>query len=361
MHCKPSMICLLLLAGAPAAAAGASAPLFESAELLELTLPVDFDALCRPSEDPECDFERTRFEYRAAGGARRTVPVEIRRRDGWRAQQTNCQVPTLFVRFAADDVVDTPFEGQSTLALTSHCGKGIATEAGRSPRLPDRFESYVINEYLGYRLYQQVSEASLRVRLARIQYEHPDNPRRGFTHYGFFAEHFESLAERLGATLVTAGEIDPRQLDAMATTRMALFQYMVGNTDWSLPALDNVIVLRFPDGRELPVPYDLDMSGLVSAHYARPSEGLPITSVRERHYLGQCYPDLDWGGLFARFSDLREPMMAELAATPGLGRGERRRTGVYLDGFFETLDSPALRQENIVEACRPWPPSAAAP
>lgn len=332
--------------------------LFESDSVMELTLTVNFDDLCRPSESPDCDYTPTVLTYRDEAGQQVPVPVSIRRRDGWRSMQTNCQIPTLFVRFSEQDAIGTPFEGQTSLAMNSHCGKGISPENIRSPKLPDDFERYVINEYLGYRLYNLITQVSLRPQLARITYINPDEPRQNFTHDAFFVEHFESLARRLNAELLPPNSFDPDRLDKDAADQMALFQYMVGNTDWSIVNQDNVILLLFPDGKQVPVLFDLDMSGLVNAHYAFPNPDLPIKSVTERYFMGFCHPETDWDALFTRFALLEDADRALLAQIPGLGGGDRRIVSAYLDTFFKTLNSPEAREREIVNACRPWPGSS---
>jgi hypothetical protein len=329
--------------------------LFESLSLLELTMPVNFDSLCRPSESPDCDYTHTVFNYRDSAGVEQSLPISIRRRDGWRATKTNCQVPTLFVRFNAQDTVGTPFEGQSSLALTSHCGKGISPQVAQSRRLPDAFESYVVNEYLGYRLYNLIADASLRVRLVRINYTDPDNPRRDFKQYAFFAEHFESLAARLNAQLLPSRSFDPERLDFAVADQLALFQYMVGNTDWSIPDQDNVILIQMENGNHVPVLFDLDMSGLVNAYYSRPEPELPIRSVKQRYNKGFCHEDTNWDELFSRFNTLRAHIMGELADTPGLRMGDRRMSSAYLDSFFNILGSEESRKSLIMEACQPLP------
>ncbi|NNL94401.1 MAG: hypothetical protein HKO64_02145, partial [Xanthomonadales bacterium] len=248
----------------------------------------------------------------------------------------------------------TPFEGQTSLALTSHCGKGYLPANVPSRRLPDDFESYVITEYLGYRLYNLVTEYSLRARAVRINYADPENPRRDFTHYAFFTEHFESLARRHGAELVN-GEFDFASLDIGSTDQLALFNFMVGNTDWSIEEQENILLLRRTDGSVVPVLYDLDMSGLVSAHYARPAPELPIKTVRQRYYLGYCHDGNAWDELFTKFWDLHPEFMQTIATMPFLNRGERRRAGVYLETFFEILRSDRKRQAKIVDACRALP------
>jgi hypothetical protein len=350
------MLCTLLAAGVGAWADTPRQPLFESHDVLSLAMSVDFDNLCRPSVTPDCGYEPTVLSFNDAAGAERSLPVEIRRREGWRAQFTNCQVPTLFMRFPGE-TEGTPFAGQTELALTSHCGKGIPAGATGGRALPDHFESYVINEYLGYRLYNLVTDFSLRVRLVRILYTDPDNPRRGFTRDAFFAEHFDSLAHRFDAQLQSDRGFDPASLDLAIADQLALFQFMIGNTDWSIERQENIILLRLPDGRQVPVLFDLDQSGLVNAHYARPSPGLPIRTVKERYFQGYCHPGTDWNGLFGKFRALRDDIVSMLVQTPGYGRGERRMASGYLDSFFAILDSERRRQQVIVSACQPWPPA----
>ena len=349
------ILCVFLVAAGNVTAQTPDPLLFDSHEVLELTMPVDFHALCKPSETPDCDYTPTVFEYRNANGEQVSLPISIRRRDGWRSMEANCQVPTIFVRFSDESTAGTLFEGQTTLALTSHCGKGISAENESSRPLPDEFESYVGNEYFGYRLYNLVTDVSLRVRFVKITYANPEDPRRDFTRNGFFAEHFETLADRMGAELLPAASFDPARLDLEAADQVALFNFMVGNTDWSIENQDNVFLLRFPDGRDVPVIYDLDMSGLVNAHYASPAPDLPIKKVKHRYYLGVCHPDTDWDALFAKFSGLEEDIMKMLVTSPGLGRGDRRESGAYLDSFFDTLDSVEARNSRIVERCKPMP------
>ena len=345
----------LTLVSADAYAETNSPLLFETHDVLNLTMPVNFDNLCRPRETPDCDYAPTVFKYLDGNGQMHSVPISIRRRDGWRAMETNCQVPTIFVRFDPEHTAGTPFEGQTTLALTSHCGKGISTDNKRSRTLPDEFESYVGNEFFGYRLYNLVTDVSLKVRFVRITYADPENTRRNFTRNGFFAEHFESLARRFNAELVSESGLDFEKLDRAAADEIALFNYMIGNTDWSILDQENIFLLRFPGGRQVPVLFDLDMSGLVNAHYAEPAPGLPIRSVKQRYFQGFCSPETDWDALFAQFSAMENDMLRMLIDTPGMGRGDRRASAAFLLDFFDILVSSEERQRKIADACRKMP------
>jgi len=159
---------LLLVATILPVAAAAQAPLFSSDELLEVALAADFDALCRPRETEACDFAPTTLQYRERDGQKRSLPVAIRIRGGWRSLSRNCSVPLLWVRFDEQDVAGTLFEGQSLLPLTTHCGKGLALDPMLSGIRRADYEQYLLREYLGHRLYNTLTEYSLRVRLLRI-------------------------------------------------------------------------------------------------------------------------------------------------------------------------------------------------
>ena len=48
-------------------------------------------------------------------------------------------------------------------------------------------------------------------------------------------------------------------------------------------------------------------------------------------------------------------MLKMLIDTPGLGRGDRRVSGVYLLSFFDLLENPEERKSKIVDACVKMP------
>ena len=101
---------------------------------------------------------------------------------------------------------------------------------------------------------------------------------------------------------------------------------MIGNTDFSALAQHNIMLLRTPDGRVTPLPYDFDFSGLVDADYAGPPPGLGLHSVRHRLYRGFCHPGLDWDALFQKFRDKRMQVFELLESTPGLSKKAQKIT-----------------------------------
>ena len=348
---------VLVLAALLPGAAHAELPLFANDALLELTLILDFDDLCRPRETEDCDFTATSLEYMDEAGRRRSLPVEVRVRGGWRSLTRNCTAPLLWVRFDEERVAGTPFEGQSMLPLTTHCGRGLSLDLSRKQATRADYEQYLLREYLGHRLYRQLTGYAVGARLVRISYPHPGKSRQTPRHYAFFTEHFESVAARTGGEWLPRGGFDETQLDAQASATLAMFHFMIGNTDWSIARERNTALL-LKDGRQIPMPYDLDMSGLVDAIYAGPAPGLPISDVRQRYFLGYCQPGTDWESVFARFDEQRPGLLALAGEVPGMSRKSRKRTQKYLEEFFDIIARPEVREQCIMQHCQPWPPAA---
>lgn len=347
---------LCWLAALLPAIAFAQAPLFSSDTVLKASIRLDFKDLCNPRETEDCEFTATSLDYVDDAGKRHSLPVAVKIRGGWRSLSRNCSAPLLWVRFDEQAALGTVFEGQSLLPLTTHCGKGASIDALRREVGRAEYEQYLLREYLGHRLYQLVSDFAVGARLVRITYPDPEGSRRVPEHYAFFTEHFEDLAARTGSRRLDRGSFDPDRLDPQAAATLALFQYMIGNTDWSIVRERNTALL-LKDGRQIPVPYDLDMSGLVNAAYAGPAPGLPIDDVRQRYFLGYCQPGTDWESVFAIFEERKPELLALTEAVPGLSRKSRRSTDRFLEEFFETIAQPEVRANCIVEHCQPWPPN----
>lgn len=348
---------LALLAIPGSSALGQDLPLFASHDPLHISIAVRFDELCRPRETENCDFTATTLEYTdTAGYEPVSIPIEIKVRGGWRSLSKNCSVPLLWVRMDPEKVRGTLFEGQTMLPLTTHCGTGISLESMHNRVSRSAWEQYILKEQLAHEWYEAVSPFSVRSRLARIHYTQPDNPNRAVHSFAFFAEHFDSMAARNGVTRVERGNFDAESLDADGQGRVALFNYLIANTDWSIPLERNITLVQDEEGTQIPVPFDFDMSGLVNTHYAGPAPGLPIDSVQERYFLGFCHPDTNWEQLFDAYIAAREKMYAAVEQIPAMSKSTKTKARGWLDSFFDTIQS-AERDELIAGACQAWPPA----
>ena len=303
-----------------------------------MELVFDVRALCRNPERAACPDLPATLVYRDALDQERRVTVALRTRGRYRADTVQCELPALFVFFTGD-TRDTLFAGENMLPLTTHC----ARSAG--------YEQYLLKEYWAYRIYETLASKSLRVRLVHMTYRDAAGRLEPIERYAFFTEHFESLARRHGATVRPKGDFDPRTADPAQVATFDLFQYAIGNTDWSSVKGHNVLLVE-SGGLVTPVPFDFDFSGLVNAEYASVSPELSISSVRQRVFRGVCNPATDWDAAFAHFAVLHEDILRLADEIPGLEPRQRARAAEYLEGAFATFASPQRRQTLIVDACR---------
>ena len=329
-----------LAVGVAAPAAGQeSAPLFADHSPLLVTIEADLRAVRDDrSDDPE---ERpARISWTLADGSVRSADLQIRTRGNFRLQKRNCQMPPIRLNFRTSEMEGTVFEGQDKLKLVTHC------------RDRDGYEQNVLEEYLVYRLYNQVTDRSFQVRVLKVSWVDGSGRDDPVTRAGFLIEDEDALAARLGGTMLEVPAAYPTDYVDEDAARVALFQYMVGNSDFSIVHFHNIKLLRLADGSAVPVPYDFDWTGLVNASYARPDESLNIRNVRQRVFRGFCRPDFDAAPLRARFRELRPAFEETAEGVPWLDEDNRKRVREYLGDFYEVLDDPGRTERNLTRACR---------
>jgi hypothetical protein len=314
-------------------------PLFASDQLVTFTLVADFEAIRRDrAEDPE---DRPARLVLADGD---TLDVELRPRGLARRDPATCSFPPLRLDVKARQAVGTVLQGQDKLKMVVPCR-------------PERgsYEQYVLVEYLVYKAYRLVTDRSFQVRLARVGFVDTGEGRDAFTSYAFLIEDDEALAARLGGTLVDMPEgsgVRAEVLNRPQATLMAIFQYLIGNTDWSDRALHNVKLVQGL-GAVIPVPYDFDVSGIVNPPYAIPDPLLGLDDVRDRLYRGWCFDRVDTAPLLQVFLDRRADMEALFRESPFLDDDARRSALGYLSTSFESLESPERAQRRLFRDCRP--------
>ncbi|MGI9301508.1 MAG: hypothetical protein ACR2RB_02210 [Gammaproteobacteria bacterium] len=319
------------------------AALFADTAPLEMEMRLDFDDICLNPEAKDCPDVPAEIFYRAANGSKKRLAVNIRTRGRWKETTGDCSFPAIFVYFTPGQTRGTVFEGEAMLPLTTHC-----------KHHKRRYETYVLTEYLAHRLYQLLAGVSLRARLLHVTYVDADTDRRR-QRYAFFTEHFERLAQRTDKEFYLVRRVDLKSTIPEEMATLALFQFMIGNLDWSAYACHNIAVFRDANGSTTPVPYDFDFSGIVDAEYATPPERFNQRNVRIRRYRGYCWPDLDWSVLFEKFQRIRDDVFKELAAVPGLSKFNRRRVDRYIRSFYKIIDSEEKRRKQVIKRCRKRP------
>ena len=256
-----------------------------------------------------------------------TLPLAVKVRGNFRRSSVNCSFPPLLLDFPKKKTHHTLFEDQNKLKLVTHC----------------QTDEYVVREYLVYKLFNLLTDRSFQARLARVTYVDSLGKRAPETHLAFLLEDENAVAKRNGATLYKRKQTNVRYVDTLGMATVAVFEYLIGNTDWSVPFLHNIRLLALSTGSTpFPVPYDFDHAGIVEADYARPAEQLGIQSVRERMYRGMAYPAAVFQTVFDRFNELKPQLYAVYTNESRLSPAYVRRTLKYLDDFYRIINKPAL-------------------
>ena len=216
-----------------------------------------------------------------------------------------------------------------------------------------RFQQMVFQEYLIYKAYQILTPESFRVRLARIIYKDSANNVKNLTEYVFFIEDFEKMAKRNGKIPIYKERIHQAHTMTNKVTRLAVFQYMVGNTDWGVPTLHNIkMIAKTPNSRPVPVPYDFDWASLVNAPYAIPNAKLDIESIHDRLYRGYERTPEELEFIFREFRMKKEAFYTLYQNTDLLTEKEKARVLDYFDEFYEIIDNPKLVKREFIDAAR---------
>ena len=331
--------CCSLLSAAPSA--HAQAPLFAADDVIRFTLEADFSALLddRGEDNPERPAILT---LPIADGAAVELDVQLRTRGNFRLKKATCQFPPLRLNVKKKQVKGTVFEGQDKLKMVNHCNTRR-----------DEFQQYVLHEYLVYRAFNQLTDYSFRVRLAEVTYRDTAGDMDEITRYAFLIEDEDAMAERLGGIVQDVQGVPQIGTQRDQMLRVAVFQYMIGNTDWAVSAQHNIKLL-FADPPNTPyvIPYDFDWSGIVSTRYARPRPELNLRTVRERLFLGLCRPAEDFEPIVALFNDQREAIYALFDTFELLDTKRRRKTRAYLDDFYAVINDRRDLELDFVYNCR---------
>lgn len=309
--------------------------LFDKEEILELTIKGPVQKLIRDRSDQAVN-QAMQVSY-SIGNEVITIPLKMKTRGNFRRQAGNCTYPPLLMDFNGSDLSKSLFAGMKAVKLVMPC----------------RGEDYVIREYLAYKLYNLFTPRSYRARLVHISFEDPENPKKGFKVKGLLLEEDESVAKRNKTTLLVKKMVRPENTQQKDFVRMALYEYMIGNTDWSVQYLHNVRLLGGASGEKpITVPYDFDHSGLVHAPYAKPAEALQLSSVMERRYRGYCMPDLALvKETLSDFLSKKQEVQNIVYQQPWIDNSSPKEINAYLNEFFELSQNEKKWKEDINYPC----------
>ena len=310
--------------------------LFDSDEIISITLKGNIRQLLNDRADKPASHAIT-LSYQDKNNSNISISVKMKTRGHFRKQKGNCKYPPLQISFPANVNNLSPlFSGQTKLKLVMPCSG----------------DDYVIREWLVYKIYNLITPRSFRARLVKVTLDDPKNKKPPAPFYGFLIEDEKQMAARNKATAVEQ-KLRPQETQQDAFLTMAVFQYLIGNTDWSVEYLQNIKLLKIESSPQLiTVPYDFDHSGLVNAPYAHPAEELLMRSVQERRYRGYCINDMKvFEKTLALYNRSKSDIYHLYTKNNLLDEKYVKSVTKYLDEFYATINDPKAWQKDFAYPC----------
>ncbi|MCP5145889.1 MAG: hypothetical protein H6978_13860, partial [Gammaproteobacteria bacterium] len=243
------------------------------------------------------------LHYRDSEGHTISIPLEVRARGNKRLEL--CSFPPILLDLKPKRSTGTLFAGFKELKLVTQCKRG------------DRYADYVRLEQQIYQVFNLLTPLSFRTRMLNVTYRDSTGEVESFTEPGFVIEEIEDVARRNTMQRVRKPRLSIEELDSTHASLSTLFQYLVGNTDWSayVPSEgddecchNGRPIASSKSGPVVVVPYDFDHTGLIDADYATPPPNLRIRSVTQRVYRGFCAHNDGIPAAVARFREVRGPL-----------------------------------------------------
>jgi hypothetical protein len=312
--------------------------LFGSDEPIEFTLTGDFKETFKSRDTLKVKVTKATLTVKDSSGAPVAIPVEISPRGHFRLRADICNFPPIRLILPKDGLKGTPFAGQSSLKLGTHCNTR-----------DKEFAEYPVREHAAYEVLNMLTDLSFKTRLARVTYVQVGDEKDANTKLGLLIEDESDMAKRNGGRIQTLrggtfADMEPTQM-----ALVSVFAYFLGNTDWSLYSLHNIrLVTR--ETQYIPIPYDFDWSGAVFTRYAKPDPRLGIPTVQDRLFRGPCLTPADLAPVLAKFAEQKAAIRALYARLP-LDDGYRRRANDYYDDFYRVIGDQRQVKRELIETC----------
>jgi hypothetical protein len=310
---------------------------FRSESPLAVTLTTNIKQI-RKDKGDDAPWRWASLTYDSAGKPAQ-MPVKVRTRGIWRLR--NCSFPPLRLNFSDKASKHTPFDDLEHPKLVSYC------------KDTDGYEQYILQELQLYRVYQLLTPVSHRVRLLRMAYVDSASSKREAERYAILVEDPEQLANRNLARIVKIKGASVADLEAPQLALAYLFEYLIGNLDFSFNGLHNTELLATMDGRILPVAYDFDFAGAVNTSYATPPQNYGVPNVRTRKFMASCELRAEFPTALALLQSKREAIYALYHDEIGKLMDQRvvNETLHYFDDFFNDVRTPADAKRNVFDRC----------
>jgi hypothetical protein len=268
-------------------------------------------------------------------------PVRLKTRGFYR--RDHCSTPPFYLNIRYSGIEAEELRDITRIKVVTHC------------KSSGHYQDYILREYLVYRILNLVTPFSFRTRLVEMKYIDTGRKNQESGGWAFLIEPEEMMAKRLGGHEVKSDNLAMRTVNPEAMDLLAMFQYMIGNGDYSVTGRHNLKILFMdiagPHGF-IPVPYDFDYTGLVNTHYAVPGDDLGITNVRERYFLGPCRSEKLHLKAVEQLRSVREEIINLILGFEYLDEAARMDMIGYIESFFAETNQEKFVERHISATCR---------
>jgi hypothetical protein len=308
--------------------------LFNSDEPLEIVVKTDLRKLVRSrpnSEDQEGEITLSNNTY----------PIRLKARDNYNRDE--CIFPPVDLNFNNLTFEDQSFQQLKKMKMVNACKEQTV------------YEQYILREYLIYRTFNMISGKSFKVRLLEVNFVDERGKVEPVTRYGFVMEDEYAMARRLGGMLIKQEGLHEFDTNREQIVVLSIFQFLIGNTEWQVSKLHNLILLKFTESDKpepYAIPYDFDYSGMVNASYATPSRLLGIKSVRERIYRGKCFNREELRKAIKLFIEKKASIFELYQKFEFFTDDSRDEALDYLESFYEIIEDEDQWTEYFIDQCK---------
>ncbi|MBS1747805.1 MAG: hypothetical protein JST21_16700 [Bacteroidetes bacterium] len=266
-------------------------------------------------------------------------PIEIEVRG--HSRREICYMPPLKLNF--DFQKNTYLYPLHSLKLVSAC------------RPAETFDQYLLKEFMVYRIYNILCDKSFHVRLLNLQYVDSSGKKNTITEHAFLIEGEKEMAKRNDCVEWEKPDVPTELTDRNQMTMVAIFEYMIGNTDWSVTVEHNIRLIQSKtdsNSRPFAVPYDFDYSGLVNTDYSVPDENLGTQTVLERVYRGFPRTEDEINATLDIFKQKKDAIYAAVNGFNLLTSKSKREMTGYLEGFYDQIKNPSWVKSIFINGAR---------
>jgi len=255
-------------------------------------------------------------------------------------RRRTCDLPPIWIDFPKEVLKGWGlFPKYDKLKLVTHC---LLEEENRQA---------LLKEYWIYKMHNELTENSFEVHLIEVIYVHSEDLKRKYREYGFLIENTHEMAHRLGGHIIEGMGKKAEQLTPESYHHTSLFNYMIGNTDWSIELEKNLKFVQKEGAAKLTlVPYDFDFTALANPPYMKI---IPMhdreNNPENRVAIGKFSSTTALQNTTNQFLALHKTGFLAFKEDPLLEANEKRVMRSYLQGFYRVLKNEKRLKKLFLE------------